>query len=330
MKPKTRLIVLFCRGEGERFTDRCQYYMPLSDECRLLKDRELRDIFDKGRCQPYERLKEAIKGKLRRYKDVIEPKEHSDRLTFEVAERAKQQPLKSGSTFKVLLGYLRKAAYSAVVGLLREEGVIMRKRCGYCWYLSLAEGCHRETLLVEGQEVGNPLYNQKRKLSDSACPGFDVQPHETMSPEIVSEIVPDEQTAPNLSSIHGTEIRDKLDQILRERIAHARTREKRLIAIRRHTVYCLLIKLIRDDDLSWKEAKETILSTRKKGKRTLERDLAAIREVLIVYYLRQLLEDGMSRERAIAQIADIMKQEPQEILKIVEKFEEVSNYKDYT
>ncbi len=323
MKPKKSLIVLYCKGEGERFKDvRCQYYMPLSGTCRLLKNRDLQEVFAKGRCKPYDRLKKAIEKKLWRYRDLIEAQEHLDRLTFEVAERVKREPLTQDWTFVCLTGYLSKAAYNAVLGLLLEEGLLVRKRCKYCFYFTLAGYCHRETLIIGAREVENHLYNQKRNASDRACEGFEAHPHKTVSAEDLPE-AQITKTYPDTLSIQEVEIRKGIEQLLRDQIARAKGGEKRRIAIRQHAAYCLLIKLMRDDGLSWKEAKQALLSKNAKSKRTLERDLADICECLVMYRLRQLLAEEINRDEAIVLIAKEMGAEPQKVLAIVQKFEHV-------
>jgi len=131
------LIRLFCGGAGQLFGGVvCEYYVSLPGECNLLKQAKMETIFEKGRCKPYNILKSAVKKNLIKYKDLIDVQEHKNSITFLLSNRLKDVHLKKGHNLAVLVGYINKASYTEVILFLQSEGLLEKKICGNCIFLS--------------------------------------------------------------------------------------------------------------------------------------------------------------------------------------------------
>ncbi len=286
MKLKKDLIAQLCRGEGKRFKGRCQYYLPLSDECRLLKNHELREVFNKGRCNPYERLKEAVVRFLRTYKDINEPKDHLESMTTELSVRMREKRLEKGWTLAFLLSYVRNAARNEVIYRRQKDKELLKKVCRHCWHLSLSKPhtCQRPTIRTpEGEEIENSRYNQKRNLYDPACEGFKPRPHRDISLDEIPppSIEPTEIDVSKSSEDYEPEYEMviSIQRLFSEREATAKGKRKD-INKRQYLIMCRLIQLI-EDGCTQREAMQRIDEELGIHKRMRERDLEAIRKVLL-------------------------------------------------
>ena len=86
------LVGYFCKGEGKRFGGTlCGYFTHVTTECTLLKEFELHEVFEKGRCEPFEMLRRAIQKHLEKYRDVVDPGEYIESMAFEISERLKSK-----------------------------------------------------------------------------------------------------------------------------------------------------------------------------------------------------------------------------------------------
>ena len=113
------VIDRYCRGKEERFQGmECAFYLPSLEECKLLKiETTLREIFDKGRCQPFERVKEKVK--------IAIPStlfQECDDIAAHVTERVMQKPLplEEGATLPILLAFIKRAVGRHVIDRLRQ------------------------------------------------------------------------------------------------------------------------------------------------------------------------------------------------------------------
>jgi hypothetical protein len=170
----------FCKGGSETFDEMCPHSIPLTEECRLLKDKPMKVIFEQGSCAPYEIVRSVVKGILRRYDDLIQPEEYIDAMTFEISERIQRNYLTAGQTIRYLKAYINRTVYCEVHRMLEEEGYLSRGKCGYCVYLSRSKQytCKRQTVSIGEQrmKVENPYYGMKRERSEPACAeGFEMR-----------------------------------------------------------------------------------------------------------------------------------------------------------
>ncbi len=286
MKSKKDLIAQLCRGEGKRFRGRCQYYLPLSDDCRLLKNHELREVFNKGRCNPYERLKEAVVRFLRTYKDINEPKDHHESMTTELSVRMREKRLEKGWTLAFLLSYVRNAARNEVIDHRQKEKKLLKKICLDCWCLSQSKPytCQRPTIRTpEGEEIGNSRYNRKRNLYDPACAGFEPRPHRDIP---LDEIPPPSIEPADIDVSKSSEDYEpeyemvtSIQRLFSEREATAKG-ERKDINKRQYLIICQLIQFI-EEGYSQREAMERIDEELGIHKRTRQRDFKEIRKVLL-------------------------------------------------
>jgi len=178
------LIILFCKGEGFG-GNCCEHYKIFTKECRLLIGRKLKEIFKEGRCEPPIMVKDAVKRNLYNYRDKIAPDEYIKPMVFEISERIKQRCLNCPK-LPVLKGYINRAAYTEVIRMLTDEGILPKGECGNCVYLSNSEPyiCQREYIIVEGETIENPHYGEKKNPSSRLCKeGFEpLQPPGPVGP----------------------------------------------------------------------------------------------------------------------------------------------------
>ena len=194
-------IKKFCEGKGKRFGGKqCPSYEQSTRECSLLRQARFRDVFEKGHCQP-EIIKIIVQGILKGYKDLVNPKEYVDSVTFEVqhAILSKEKPLEKGAALPVLMGYISTTARRKIHKILKKEGHLPKYPCRNCVYLSSAKShtCQREILITSKGEIKNPYYEKKMRSPRSSkknplkdgefeapekCDGF-VPPQVTEFPE---------------------------------------------------------------------------------------------------------------------------------------------------
>jgi len=260
------LVALYCKGEGGRFRGVvCKHYD--AKECRLLKGRPMKVIFDKGRCEPYRMLKAAVEQNLYRYNDRIDPEDHTEPTTFLICKRIRQNRLKFPK-LPVLMAYLKKAAYTGVIEILIEEGVLWKNICGNCIYLSVSKPhiCQREHIIMDGERIENPHHGETRNPSSRACKeGF--EPH--VFEDVLEIPVPPE---PEPSGI----IEEMKDALIK-RIERETNKNVRRKYERQYVAFCRFAMLIQEG-YSESEALKKIAEALRVSLRTVERDMAEIRE----------------------------------------------------
>ena len=288
------LVRLICAGVGDRFSGVvCKFYVRLTAECDLLKNEKLDPIFKNGRCNPYRFLKSAIEKNLKRYKDVINVREYVSSIAFVLSKRLQDIRLKKGHNLAVLIGYINKSAYTEVILFLQNEGVLEKKICGNCIFLSELKPyvCQRENIEVMENGIGelkpNPFYLKERKKTDKCQEGF--KPH-----ALVSINRDDDQTDKNnfqpgtsekLADHSALETLDdrleieEIGEILKKRATDAKHSNTKKIYKRQHNVFINLYHYI-SEGYSVRKAIELIAIKIGKNAKTIERDISDIRAFL--------------------------------------------------
>ncbi len=288
------LVRLICAGAGNRFGGAvCGFYVRLTAECDLLKKEKLDPIFKNGRCNPYRFLESAIRKNLMRYKDIIHVQEYVSSIAFVLSNRLKDIRLKKGYSLAVLIGYIKKAAYTEVILFLQNEGVLEKKMCGNCIFLSELKPyiCRRENIDVinDGmrQLQDNPFYLKERKKADKCQDGF--QPHTVVSINIDR----DHDSADNynskisekfedLSTLENSDDRieiEEINEILKKRAVDTKHKNTKKIYKRQHNVFINLYHYI-SEGYSIRKAIQLIALKIGKNVKTVERDINDIRTFL--------------------------------------------------
>lgn len=242
------LMNVFCKGEGRRFGGAvCPYFEADTGECRLLRDDDLREVFEKGRCTPFEMVKRALSKHLEKYRDVVHPAEHLDAMAFEVAVRLTSKRLKQGFQIYVLQGYINRTVYCSVIEMLRREDPLVKRQCGTCRHLSRSRPsrCQRPTIMSPGEgEQDNPLYDTPRNQTDRACKhGF--EPVESISLEDSPAISASLQAAEaDTSEILLVD----MIKLLAKRASEAVRGRARKRADRQYLVFCQLAERCKDGE----------------------------------------------------------------------------------
>lgn len=286
---KIDLVERYCRGAGGRFGgERCPDLFVLTGECRLLKDYELRESFEKGRCQPEDMLRKIISWKLHKYNRQFNGKvfealsvspgnvrkaiaNYIDSLTFEAATRMKSKRLRSGSTLPILREYIKITAYRIVIDALKEAQILSEKRCRDCRHLSPSTPyfCRRETRTAKGGKEKNPLYKKPRRLSDRAeCHGG----YEPI------EMVPLEKSRQRFQQATDTLQKVFIEKFLHDRAAKAPAGKKNSYE-RQYVLFVKFRQLVEQNALpsSWKQDFAKLFGV---SVRAIERDLKQISEYL--------------------------------------------------
>lgn len=289
------LIRLFCAGAGHRFGGAvCEYYVSFTGECDLLKQEKMERIFEKGRCDPYNILKSAVKKNLKKYKDLINIQEHKNSVIFILSNRFKDIRLKKGHNLAVLIGYINKASYTEVILLLQSEGLLEKKICGNCIFLSELKPyvCLRENIDVLSNGVqqvkDNPFYQKKRNKIDKCQEGFQSRIFKSVnefknrdSEDNHKPIIMHEKLRNNGvldSSLDRIEI-EKMNQILKKRVIGTKHKNTKKIYKRQHNVFINLYNYI-SEGYSIRKSIELIAKNIGRNVKTIERDISDIRTFL--------------------------------------------------
>ncbi len=288
------LIRLICAGAGNRFGGIvCKFYVRLTAECELLKKERLDPIFKNGRCNPYRFLKSAIEKNLKRYKDVVNVQEYASSIAFLLSKRLEDMRLKKGYNLAVLIGYIKKSAYTEVIQFLQNEGLLEKKNCGNCIFLSEIKPyvCRRENIEVIENRVGelkpNPFYQKARNKTDKCQEGF--KPHAFVSinkdddhnaednfQSDVSEKLSDHSSVENIGD--RLEI-EKIGEMLKRRATDTKHNNTKKIYKRQHNVFVNLYHYI-SEGYSIRKAIQLIAIKIGKNVKTIERDIYDIRAFL--------------------------------------------------
>jgi len=288
------LVRKICAGMENRFSGViCKFYVRLTAECDLLKKEKLDSIFKSGRCNPHRLLKSAIEKNLKRYQDVVHLQEYVSSIAFLLSKRLKDIRLKKGHSLAVLIGYIKKAAYTEVILFLQKEGLLEKKICGNCIFLSELKPyvCRRENIEVIENGISelkpNPIYLKERNKTDKCQEGF--KPRAFISLNKDDDHTGEDNFQPGVSekladvSVVET-LGDKLEieeigEILKKRATEAKHINTKKIYKRQHNVFINLYHYI-SEGYSVRKAIELIAIKIGKNVKTIERDLNDIRTFL--------------------------------------------------
>lgn len=271
------LVTCYCHGDCRQFQHQpCEFYQPDDHTCRLLCEGELNRILEQGRCAPYEILKRAVAKHLDKYRDVVDPSDNLDALTFEIAVRLRPQRLTQGFELYVLQGYINRAAYCGVIEMLQREHPFTKRVCGACRYLSLTRPplCQRVMLVNNtAGEYPNPYYDQPRNLTDRACQdGFDAL--ETTSLEDIAE-------RPHVSATSMPDdsklLLDDMFTLLSRRPAQQTDPRLKRRYERQYVIFCRFLDLLNEGYLH-QEAMDVIAAESGVSLKTIQREITDIRE----------------------------------------------------
>lgn len=84
-------------------------------------------IFERGRCQPHEMVKAAVRGRLAYFNDRLPhdvKAEYENALPFEIAGNIKRQQLKKGASLPVLKGYINRTVFFEIPKVLAKDGLL--------------------------------------------------------------------------------------------------------------------------------------------------------------------------------------------------------------
>ena len=288
------LVRLFCAGAGNRFDGAvCEYYVRLTGECNLLKQEKMETIFIKGRCNPYNILKSAVKKNLMKYKHLIDVQEYIPSIVFILSNRLKDIRLKKGHNLAVLIGYINKASYTEVILFLQNEGLLEKKMCGSCIFLSELKPyiCRRENIEVINNGVAqlkdNPFYLKERKKTDKCQEGF--QSHTFLSingdkdhDSTDNYKLPITEKFEDFSTFEKSDNRieiEELKEILKKRAINTKHKNTKKIYKRQHNVFVNLYHYI-SEGYSIRKAIQLIATKIGKNVKTIERDIDDIRTFL--------------------------------------------------
>jgi len=288
------LVRSFCAGVGHRFGGAiCKYYVRLTAECDLLKKAKMETIFEKGRCNPYNILKSAVKRNLIKYNDLIDVKEHISPIIFMLLNRLKDIRLKKEHKLPVLIGYIKKASYTEVILFLQREGLLPKKMCGSCIFLSELKPyiCLRKNIDVRNNGVtelkDNPFYQKKRSRTDKCQEGFKSRIFDSVNEYIDCDskdshkpITPEKLRNNGVldESLNRIEIED-INQILIKRVIDTKHKNTKKIYKRQHDVFINLNNYI-SEGYSIRNTIQLIAKKIRKNVKTIERDINDIRVFL--------------------------------------------------
>ncbi len=239
----------------------------------LLIGRKLKDIFEKGRCDPSMMVKDAVKRNLYDYRDKIKPAEHIEPMAFEISERIKEQCLRCPK-LPVLKEYINRTAYTEVIRMLIKEGELLKGECGNCVHLSKVKPyiCQGEYIRMKGEETKNSEYGKKKNPSSRSCKeGF--QPFESVEDFEDIEITDDDGVEEYISII------ELMEKFLIKRIENETNRNIKRKYERQYMMFCRFVTLIQEDS-SEKEALKKISKNLGVSLKTIARDFAEVREFL--------------------------------------------------
>ena len=288
------LVRLVCAGAGRRFGGvACEHYVRATGECELLQQSTMEAVFEKGRCNPRSMMKSAVKKNLARYEDLIYGREYLSSIVFILSNRLKDVRLRKGHNLAVLIAYINRASYTEVIQFLQGEGLLAKKMCGHCVFLSELEPyvCRREHIQVMQDGVmqlkENPFYLKERKTTDKCQVGF--QPHTFFSIDGDKNDdsegnynLPPTEKLEHVASVETSEDRieiEELQEILKRRAINTKHKNTRKIYKRQHNVFVNLYHYI-SEGYSVPKAIQLIAAKIGRNVKTIERDIEEIRSFL--------------------------------------------------
>jgi hypothetical protein len=293
------LVRSVCAGAGNRFGETvCEYYVRLTAECDLLIQAKMETIFEKGRCNPYNILKSAVKKNLIKYMNLLGVKDPNDlqkyilSIIYPLSHRLKDIRLKKGHNLAVLIGYIKKASYTEVILYLQSEGLLEKKMCGSCKFLSELKPyiCLRENIDAQNNGVtllkDNPFYQKKRSKTDKCQEGFQsrifksVDEYTNYDSKDGHKLIPEKLKNNGIEdkSLNRIEI-EKINQILKKRAINTKHKNTKKIYKRQYNVFINLYSYI-FEGYSIRKAIQLIAIKIGKNVKTIERDINDIRTFL--------------------------------------------------
>jgi hypothetical protein len=266
------LISEYCQRTWTPLDDTCEFFIS-DDRCRLLGEHELKVIFEKGPCRPYNLLQGIVRGQLSRYRDLLSPEDYLESLTFELACSIEQNRLTRHPGLPALKRYLNQVGTHGVLHLLESLQLLRPKTCGNCIHLARSKPfvCQRVTL--EGnQKEGirkHPFHLIARRPSEKACAeGFEGYLFETEAPAHLL-------SAPHSEPHMGHLDIEHLLRLLEERAELAEGKKRKQLCERQFAIFSYLLHLFKQG-YSQKEAFNEILTLLDVTKKILRRDLQDI------------------------------------------------------
>jgi hypothetical protein len=192
-----------------------------------------------------------------------------------------------------LIGYIKKAAYTEVILFLQNEGVLEKKRCGNCIFLSELKPyiCRRQNIEVINDGVtqlkDSPFYLKERKKTDKCQDGF--QSHTLISmnkdndhgsADNYKSGISEKLT--NFSTLEKSDDRieiEEINEILKKRAINTKHKNTKKIYKRQHNVFINLYHYI-SEGYSIRKAIQLIALKIGKNVKTVERDMNDIRTFL--------------------------------------------------
>jgi hypothetical protein len=228
-----------------------------------------------------------------RYKDVIHVQEYVSSIAFVLSNRLKDIRLKKGYSLAVLIGYIKKAAYTEVILFLQNEGVLEKKMCGNCIFLSELKPyiCRRENIDVinDGatQLKDNPFYLIERKKTDKCQEGFQSHTFISMNGDKDHDSADNYNTRiseklEDFSTVEKSDNRieiEEINEILKKRAINTKHKNTKKIYKRQHNVFANLYHYI-SEGYSIRKAIQLIAAKIGKNVKTIERDIDDIRTFL--------------------------------------------------
>jgi len=250
-------------------------------------------VFKKGRCNPNHILKSAVRKNLMKYRHLIDAREYTHSIIFILSNRLKDTRLKKGHNLAVLIGYINKASYTEVILVLENEGLLEKKMCGNCIFLTESKPyvCRRENIYITIKGVTqlkeNPFYLKERKKTDKCHEGF--QSHTFLSingdkdhdsTDNYNLRIPEELE--DVSAVEKSEDRieiEEIKEILKKRAISTKHKNTKKIYKRQHNVFINLYHYM-SEGYSIRKAIQLIATKIGKNVKTIERDIDEIRAFL--------------------------------------------------
>ena len=257
------LIEIFCQGRGNRFGGiPCQYYTSSNNECVLLKEHPLAEIFARGRCEPQSFLNNILRKNLHRYRYFIDPEEHIHSMGFLILNEIQTRQLTRWWTIRALISYMKQTVYCEVQRLLRQECNLPQRECRYCRYFFPSEK------LCQYHEI-------PRQPDDRACrEGFD-----SFEYVLLDDLTHSPPQLVTQASSHTEMLLMDSVRLLRQRKHQAQEGHTKIMYTRQYVVFCRLISLL-SQGISRPKAIQNIATSLGTSMLTIKRDIQAIKAFL--------------------------------------------------
>ena len=242
------------------------------------------EIWEAGRCSPFEMLYSAVNGYLHDLKKHypmagIDEREDIDLNTL-VLRLKQPRELKGGSNLMVWNRYINKTAYNQVLKVISKK-----RECGTCRYLTESNVCQRKEFLVDGEVRENPVHGERMERTRRACEGY--SPFIPIFSKIgtldLDGVDPEGGAAGTGSGGQedGSGVVDIewIKKTLLKRALTEKSRKQKEMLVRQYMVFLALYELL-GEDFSEHESRDLISSGFGKREKTIRRDITEIRTYL--------------------------------------------------